>query len=124
MMTHMASTIKAHKSANSRNFCQLQRMLDLHELQSESLEKIVKSNWQITVIFILNAEKEGLFFNEILSKSGLTPRTLSSVLKSLESEKMLTRAVIDSHPIRVKYSITDVGKKLAGTQCPIILLNK
>ncbi len=104
------------------NFCIIQNMLDEHELQGETLEKVIKSNWQITVTFILNAKADGMFFNEILSESGLTARTLSSILKSLEAEKMLSRNVVDSRPVRVKYKLTNIGKKLANSGCPAIAL--
>lgn len=115
----MARSIVSDKTGH-KSFCIIQRMLDLHEIDGEALEKAVMSNWQITVAFILNAKKGGMFFNEILSESGLTARTLSSVLKSLEAEKMLNRTVVDSHPIRVKYVLTSTGKKLTNSGCPII----
>jgi DNA-binding HxlR family transcriptional regulator len=109
------------KKKGAAGICIIQHMLDSNELQGEKLERIVRSNWQITIALILNAKPEGMFFNEILSESGLTARTLSSVLKSLEAEKMLSRMVVDSHPIRVKYALTGVGKKLASSGCPIIV---
>ncbi len=111
----MISDKMGHKS-----FCVIQHMLDSHDIGGGALEKVVRSNWQITVAFILSAKKDGMFFNEILSESGLTARTLSSVLKSLEAEKMLSRTVVDSHPIRVKYVLTSTGKKLTDSGCPII----
>lgn len=113
---------KTSDKKGRENFCVIRSMLDEHELQGETLEKVIRSNWQITVTFILNAKAEGVFFNEILSESGLTARTLSSILKSLEAEKMLSRKVVDSHPVRVKYTLTSTGKKLANSGCPVIAL--
>ena len=116
------SKITASNKKGRENFCVIRQMLDGHEVQGETLEKVIKSNWQITVTFILNAKADGMFFNEILAESGLTARTLSSILKSLEAEKMLSRNVVDSRPVRVRYTLTGIGKKLASSGCPLIAL--
>lgn len=46
---------------------------------------------------------------------GMTDRMLASRLRELESEKIVTRTVIDSIPVRIHYELTDKGRALERT---------
>ncbi|MCL5102450.1 MAG: winged helix-turn-helix transcriptional regulator [Candidatus Marsarchaeota archaeon] len=102
--------------------CIIEGMMNYNELPPKTLKSLIESNWQLVVVSIINSKETGMFFNDILSKSGLTAKTLSAVLKSLQSDKMVSRKVFDTSPVRVKYTATDLGRKLFSSGCPIIEL--
>jgi DNA-binding HxlR family transcriptional regulator len=43
---------------------------------------------------------------------GVSDRLLSERLKELEAEGIVTRTVTDSHPVRVDYALTEMGRAL------------
>jgi DNA-binding HxlR family transcriptional regulator len=52
-------------------------------------------------------------FSELLHVGiGIEPKTLSRVLKYLESEDIVSRQVLSTRPFSVQYSLTDKGKQL------------
>ncbi len=116
--------LKSEEKVNETTGCIIQNMLDINELRKDSLESIVKSNWETTIAFILCTKPEGMFFNELRAKSGLTARTVSRLLKELEAHGLIKRIIIDSHPIRASYAITETGRRLVNSGCPIINLWK
>ncbi|MCL5680237.1 MAG: winged helix-turn-helix transcriptional regulator [Candidatus Marsarchaeota archaeon] len=83
---------------------------------------IVRSNWQSSILAILNSEKEGLSYNELISVSGLSPKTLSMILKKLASNGLVTRETLDNSITRVKYKITKRGSAMISTNCPLIFV--
>ena len=99
--------------------CRIAALTATNEVGREAVVSIVKSSWKIIVLFALNAEKDGMFYNEILAKTGMTSRTLAAVLKSLVSEGVAERKEYGGNG-RVEYRITEAGSKIVSSQCPLI----
>lgn len=51
-------------------------------------------------------------FNQIEKEIEMTQATLSTQLKSREKDKLLCLTVYPEVPLRVEYSLTDIGKEL------------
>jgi DNA-binding HxlR family transcriptional regulator len=74
--------------------------------------RVIGSKW--TILIIRDLLKETLRFGELRkSLAGVSPKTLSERLKSLEKEGVITRKVYPEIPPRVEYSLTRRGKSLA-----------
>lgn len=75
--------------------------------------KIVGSKWTILIIRdLLDGKKR---FGELRkSLSGVSPKTLSERLKSLEKEGIATKKIYPEVPPRVEYALTRQGKSLAS----------
>lgn len=71
----------------------------------------VEGRWKLLILFALS---EGpMRFTQIARQvSGITDKTLSKELKSLEANKLITREVHDTFPPTVEYSITPHGLSL------------
>ena len=75
--------------------------------------KIVGSKWTILIIRdLLDGKKR---FGELRkSLDGVSPKTLSERLKSLEKEGITTKKIYPEVPPRVEYSLTKRGQSLAA----------
>ncbi|MFQ3308614.1 MAG: DNA-binding HxlR family transcriptional regulator [Candidatus Nanohaloarchaea archaeon] len=78
----------------------------------ESFE-LIGSKWKLIVLNNLqNSEKR---FNELKRSTDASSRTLSRVLKDLESEGLVKREVEEESPVATYYSLTKKGASL----CPV-----
>ncbi|RAW02269.1 winged helix-turn-helix transcriptional regulator [Pseudochryseolinea flava] len=76
----------------------------------DALEAL-EGKWKLLILFSLASEPKR--FKQLTKEVyGITDKTLSKELKSLEANKLITRAVFDSFPPTVEYSITAHGKSL------------
>lgn len=76
----------------------------------DALEAL-EGRWKLLILFSLSLENKR--FKEISKAvSGITDKTLSKELKSLESNQLIKRTVYDTFPPTVEYSITEHGKSL------------
>ena len=76
----------------------------------DALEAL-EGRWKLLILFSLSAENKR--FNEISKAvTGITEKTLSKELKSLESNQLIKRTVYDTVPPTIEYSSTDHGKSL------------
>lgn len=100
--------------------CPVVKVMAEEKMTEGSVRKAMHANWQMAVVEIVSLQKDGMFYNEILKQSGLTARTLSAVLKALGSEGLVNRTVGTTSPVRVRYSLTEAGKKLIAAGCPLI----
>lgn len=75
--------------------------------------KIIGSKWTILIIRdLLDGKKR---FGELRkSLDGVSPKTLSERLKSLEKEGIAIRKIYPEVPPRVEYSLTKRGQSLAA----------
>lgn len=73
-------------------------------------QKILQGKWAILVLHELSQGTRR--FNELERELGITHATLSSQLKSLEREGIVSRTVYAEVPPRVEYSLTDLGRSL------------
>ncbi|KXA99343.1 hypothetical protein AKJ48_02470 [candidate division MSBL1 archaeon SCGC-AAA261O19] len=73
--------------------------------------KILNRKWSLVIVGrLLNEEKR---FSQ-LKKSipEISPKVLSSTLKSLQKHGLIERKVVDSSPIKVNYHLTEKGESL------------
>ena len=62
-----------------------------------------------------------LRYNELMSElEGISPSTLSSMLKELQKEKLIEKDVFREIPPRVEYSLSTRGKELREAIIPLI----
>ncbi len=85
------------------------RMLDSCPVAKTA--KVIGGKWTLLIIRDLaNGTKR---FNELeRSLQGISPKTLSERLRSLEHGGMITRETFAEVPPRVEYSLTDMGQEL------------
>ncbi|WP_434595361.1 winged helix-turn-helix transcriptional regulator [Brevibacterium sp. 1718] len=80
----------------------------------------VGDKWTVLIVDILDSGPKR--FNEIrLAIGGITPKVLTSTLRSLVADGLIERAVFGEVPPRVEYSLTDLGRSL---QDPVAALRK
>lgn len=72
------------------------------------------NKWVLLIISML--ENSPQHFN-LLKKNieGISPKVLSQTLKNLERDGFVKRTVIDTSPIRVEYSLTELGLDFSNT---------
>lgn len=71
----------------------------------------VSDKWSILIIIFTGAYSK-LRFNEIKKKVyGISSKTLSERLKTLERDGIVNRKAYNQVPIKVEYSLTSFGKK-------------
>lgn len=71
----------------------------------------VERKWKLLILFCLSGGTRR--FKQIAKEvNGITDKTLSKELKSLEANKLIVREVYDTFPPTVEYSITPHGLSL------------
>ena len=71
----------------------------------------LSGNWKLPILFSLSGGAKR--FKEITREvEGISDKMLSKELKELETNKLITRTVIDTQPITVQYQLTEHGKSL------------
>lgn len=71
----------------------------------------VEGRWKLLILFSLS-EKPKRFSQMAREVKGITDKTLSKELKSLEANKLIRRETYDTFPPTVEYSITPHGMSL------------
>jgi DNA-binding HxlR family transcriptional regulator len=86
----------------------------------EGIINIIAKKWAILVISIVGHHQK-IRFNDIMQRlDGISPKTLSDVLKDLQQANLISRESFAEIPPRVEYSLTDDGKKLCDAVLPLI----
>jgi DNA-binding HxlR family transcriptional regulator len=99
------------------------------EYSVEEMERQVKGlvamlsalsqRWSLVIIFLLYMRS--LNFNEFREMlPGISSRTLTDKLRMLEKNRILTRSVTSSAPVRVSYSLTTRGREIALSFLPLL----
>ncbi|WP_461090087.1 winged helix-turn-helix transcriptional regulator [Spirosoma gilvum] len=71
----------------------------------------VEGKWKLLILFALSSGPKR--FKQLAKEvAGITDKTLSKELKSLEENKLIIRKVYDTFPPTVEYSITTHGMSL------------
>lgn len=70
---------------------------------------VINGKWKMDVILCLLEYKKRRFKELQKDINGVSSRILSSVLKDLEINHIITRKVIDTAPITVEYELTEYG---------------
>ncbi|WP_429860959.1 winged helix-turn-helix transcriptional regulator [Brevibacterium spongiae] len=80
----------------------------------------VGDKWTVLIVDVLDGGPKR--FNEIrLAIGGITPKVLTSTLRSLVADGLVDREVFAEVPPRVEYSLTDLGRSL---QEPVAALRR
>ena len=70
--------------------------------------------WVLLILNILG--EQPIHFNLLKKKiEGISPKVLSQKLKILERDGFIKREIQQSSPIRVEYSLTDLGRDVSHT---------
>ena len=81
------------------------------QLCVESIKKVTEifgGKWAFRIMAELHMETKR--FNELGKKLGISTKSLSDALKSLEQNGIVERKVIPTTPVTVEYSLTEKGR--------------
>ena len=93
----------------------LDQMTTIPELRVcpvESAARIVGQKWTLQIVHHLLDSRCKRFCELQEELGGVNPSTLSSRLKMLEDEGVVSRTQISSIPPHVEYSLTEMGREL------------
>jgi DNA-binding HxlR family transcriptional regulator len=80
---------------------------------SPAFEAVKRIGQECRVLIIRSLLDGPLRFSELLKIGvGIEPKTLSRVLKYLESEEIVKRDVLSTRPLSVQYALTEKGREL------------
>lgn len=80
----------------------------------------ISKKWAIQVISALG-HHDRLRFNDLMSTlQGISPKSLTDLLKELQKEGLIQREAFSEIPPRVEYFLTDDGKELCEAIIPLI----
>jgi DNA-binding HxlR family transcriptional regulator len=86
----------------------------------EGIINTISKKWAILIISILGRH-DRLRFNDIMSNiEGISPKSLTDLLKELQKEGLIQREAFSEIPPRVEYFLTDDGKQLCEAIIPLI----
>lgn len=72
---------------------------------------VIGGKWKISIISCLTFYP--MRYSELLREvKGISGKMLSRELKDLEMNQLISREVIDTHPITVRYKLTEYGETL------------
>ena len=99
--------MKKNAEINATPVCQL-RMQAISDAMS-----LLSGKWKFHILGTL-MEGHKLSFMDLLREiEGIGTKMLSKELQDLEMNNLVSRTVLDTKPITVKYAITDYGKTLS-----------
>ena len=75
---------------------------------------VLSGKWKISIISSMCYYNERRFSDILHDLGGISNKQLSKELKELEQNKLVTRTVMDTQPVTVKYNLTKYGKSLQG----------
>ncbi|KMZ55728.1 winged helix-turn-helix transcriptional regulator [Dorea sp. D27] len=84
---------------------------DIPECPVEMTLKLIGDKWKVLIIRdLLSGTKR---FSELMkSVSGITQKVLTSHLRAMEADGLLTRKIYPEVPPRVEYTLTETGYSL------------
>ena len=81
----------------------------------------LQKKWTMDIIYIIRIKGKP-FFNEIRrGLPNINSRTLTTRLKEFEENRIVTRTVRSTQPIRVSYELTDLGKGVYELLLPLLI---
>jgi DNA-binding HxlR family transcriptional regulator len=95
-----------------RNCSIIETVYNMPELKSCPIEttfKIIGKRW--TVLVIREILRGNTQFNRFMENiDGISPKVLTERLRELERLGIIRRRIVSEYPVRVEYSLTDLGK--------------
>lgn len=81
---------------------------------------LIGKKWTMCIVVTIG-NRPGVRFNQLQGLlDGISPRTLSDTLKSLESEGLVSREAFAEIPPRVEYRLTPEGRRLLEAVAPLM----
>lgn len=81
---------------------------------------LIGKKWTMCIVVTVG-NQPGVRFNQLLAQlGGISPRTLSDTLKSLEVEGLVSRQAFAEIPPRVEYRLTPEGRQLLEAVAPLM----
>jgi DNA-binding HxlR family transcriptional regulator len=97
---------------NNNNCSIIETVYNMSELKSCPIEttfRIIGKRW--TVLIIREILRGNTQFNRFMENiQGISPKVLTERLRELEQLGIIRRRIVSEYPIRVEYSLTDMGK--------------
>jgi DNA-binding HxlR family transcriptional regulator len=87
----------------------------------EGIINTIAKKWAVLVISIIGHHEKIRFRDIMTSLEGISPKTLTDLLKDLQKEGLIYREAFSEIPPRVEYSLTEEGKQLCEAVIPLIL---
>ena len=78
------------------------------------------SKWGLLILSILSQGGTVRFNQFQKSMPDISPKVLSSTLKTLETDGLIKRKIYPTVPPKVEYSLTPIGKELVELLTPIV----
>lgn len=95
-----------------KNCSIIETVYSMPELKSCPIEttfRIVGKRW--TILIIREIFRGNTQFNRFMENiEGITPKVLTERLRELERLGIVRRRIVSEYPVRVEYSLTDMGK--------------
>ncbi|MET9786129.1 winged helix-turn-helix transcriptional regulator [Streptomyces canus] len=90
----------------------------LRDCPTRAVLELIASKWTMLVLVALEDGRPMRFAELRRRLDGVTPKVLTSTLRALEREGLLTRSVYPTVPPRVEYRLTGLGREVGGLlQC-------
>jgi DNA-binding HxlR family transcriptional regulator len=104
--------IDTTKNNNNNNCSIIETVYNMPKLKSCPIEaafRIIGKRW--TVLIIREILRGNTQFNRFMENiQGLSPKVLTERLRELEQLGVIRRRIVSEYPLRVEYSLTDMGK--------------
>ncbi|MGB9671691.1 MAG: winged helix-turn-helix transcriptional regulator [Candidatus Bathyarchaeales archaeon] len=107
----------------------LQHILQSQEISLEKLKEeiqgleesfnLLSQKWNLEILYILFLRKI-CSFNDLKKTLAINSRTLSDKLKILRRHKYIERIVEDGPPLRVRYTLTKMGRDTVLLALPLL----
>lgn len=102
----MTKTFSFHEECHMKTRC-----LQYETCPMITFHKIISGKWKILILWYLT--NKPLRFSELNKKlPDVTQRMLTTQLRSLEEDGLISRKVYPVVPPKVEYSLTDLGKEM------------
>jgi DNA-binding HxlR family transcriptional regulator len=86
----------------------------------EGIINTIAKKWAILIITIIGNHEKIRFNDMMAALDGISPKTLTDLLKDLRREGLIHRNSFPEIPPRVEYSLTDDGKQLCEAIVPLV----
>jgi len=97
---------------NNNNRSIIETVYNMPKLKSCPIEaafRIIGKRW--TVLIIREILRGNTQFNRFMENiQGISPKVLTERLRELEQLGIIRRRIVSEYPLRVEYSLTDMGK--------------
>lgn len=97
---------------NNNNRSIIETVYNMPKLKSCPIEaafRIIGKRW--TVLIIREILRGNTQFNRFMENiQGISPKVLTERLRELEQLGIIRRRIVSEYPVRVEYSLTDMGK--------------